>query len=77
MKIKLWDNLSYAHRFLMKGLIFAGLLVLIFGICFRDKELVLISFGIMAMGIIVGGLQSLAWKQWEERKKKQAEEDNK
>ncbi|MFH1776668.1 MAG: hypothetical protein ABH952_03800 [Candidatus Omnitrophota bacterium] len=70
MKIKFWKGPSHSHRVAMVGFISAGLLGVILGIYFKDKNTILSSFGIIIIGVIFGGIQSIAWKQWEEQHKK-------
>ena len=71
MGIKFWESPSHAHRKVMIGFIIAGFLGILFGICFKDKGIILSSFGVIFIGIIFGGFQSIAWKQWEEQQKRQ------
>ncbi|MBU1852946.1 MAG: hypothetical protein KJ957_02740 [Candidatus Omnitrophica bacterium] len=71
MNIKFWKGPSHAHRVVMFGFVIAGLVGLLFGIYVRDIGIVGPSLGIIVIGLVFGGLQSIVWKQWEERQKKQ------
>ena len=70
MKIKFWQRPSYEHKMFMFGCIIAGSLGTLVGIYFKDKNTIILSCGVILMGIIVGGFQSIAWKQWEDKRQK-------
>lgn len=73
-KFKFWKGPSHAHRIVMIVFVIGGFIGILMGAFLQDKEIILLSVGIIIMGFIFGGLQSIAWKQWEDQQKRKGRE---
>ena len=62
MNIKFWKSPSHAHKIVMIGFVVAGFLGILLGIYFKDVSTIFASVGVIFIGIIFGGLQSMVWK---------------
>ncbi|MFH1317396.1 MAG: hypothetical protein ABIH71_00055 [Candidatus Omnitrophota bacterium] len=74
MKFKIWKGPSHFNKMFMFTWVIAGILGILLGLFLKDFEIVLIAVGMIIVGIVIYGFQMVAWKQWEEKQRKEGKE---